>query len=176
METLESIQVAPEQTREGVQMRVTTMLVCTLLSVALAGGCATRYQQPEVSAPHGTLVFPSQEEQRTTGVFMEPMEFNGVLRPRYWVTHEEFRVPPGELRLLIRAARSNKQGRCLLSFPVAVGRTYELDARHDEDAFTIRAMHHGEAVAECEGPQTILPTPQRIPGVIPAPWSQSGQP
>lgn len=113
------------------------------------------------------LAFPSQQEQHATGLYLEPLEFNGELRPRYW-TQDEFRVPAGEIRLLVRAARENLQAACPLSFPVASGETYELGARAREDSFTIHASRDGNVVAECEGPTTILPTPSRLPGVVSA--------
>jgi hypothetical protein len=138
------------------------------LSAALACGCATRYLPPEASEPHGTLAFPSEAQQLDRRVFIEPLEFNDLPRPRQWIGRD-FRVAPGELRLAVRAARESLQGRCLLSFRVAEGETYrvEAEAEAEKEAFTIRATRHGRIVAECAGPATVLPTPLRWRGVIP---------
>jgi hypothetical protein len=148
-------------------MRVSAKFNMILLSAALAAGCATRFQPPDHATPHARLAFPSQHEQHATGMYLEPLEFNGALRPRYW-TQDEFRVPAGELRLLVRAARENQQAACPLSFPVAAGETYELGARAGEEDFTIHASRDGHVVAECVGPSMILPTPLRLPGVVSA--------
>jgi hypothetical protein len=147
-------------------MRVSAMFVVILWS-AVAVGCATRFQPPDPATPHAVLAFPSQQEQHFTGLYLEPLEFNGALRPRNW-TVDEFRVPAGEMQLLVRAARENLQAACPLSFPVAAGETYELGARAGEENFTIHASRDGRVVAECEGPSTILPTPSRLPGVVSA--------
>lgn len=115
---------------------------------------------------HGTLTFPSKQQQLDRRVFIEPLEFNDLPRPRQWIGRD-FRVAPGELRLAVRAARESLQGRCLLNFRVAEGETYRVEAEPGEEAFTIRATQQGRVVAECAGPATVLPTPLRWRGVIP---------
>jgi hypothetical protein len=136
------------------------------LSAALACGCATRYIPPEASEAHGTLVFPSEAQQLDRGVFVEPLEINDLPRPRRWIG-KDFRIAPGELRLAVRAARENLQGRCRLSFRVAEGETYRVEAEPVEETFTIFVIQRGRVVAECAGPATTLPTPLRWRGVIP---------
>lgn len=136
------------------------------LSAALACGCATRYLSPEISESHGTLAFPSEAQQVDRRVFIEPLEFNDLPRPRKWVGRD-FRVAPGELRLAVRAARESLQGQCRLTFRVAEGETYRVEAEPGEETFSIRATHHGRVVAECAGPATTLPTPMRWRGVTP---------
>lgn len=136
------------------------------LAVTLAGGCATRFEEPEASAPHATLAFPTQAEQWAAFTFLEPVEFNGVARPRRWL-RESFRVPPGELRLVMRAAFENLQGTCELVFPVAAGETYAIDARFAEDVFLIRALRDGRELAACESPSSLLPTPLGMPPMVP---------
>lgn len=133
-----------------------------LLSAILATGCAARYQQPEPSAPHAIVTFPSQAEQWGASLFLEPVEFNGVSRPRDWM-RDSFRVPPGELRLLVRAAREDRQGTCLLIFPVTPGESYAVHAESGPDAFTIRAARDGRLIANCDAPKTLLPTPLGSP-------------
>lgn len=135
-----------------------------LLAAALAAGCATRFQQPDVAAPHAVVAFPSQEDQRSSGMFLEPMTFNGVLRPQNWLV-DSFRVPPGKVELLLRAAQENLQGTCMLGFAAVEGETYAVGAQFLDETFTMRASRDGRTVAECVSPATILPTPQRIPGV-----------
>lgn len=148
-------------------MRVSAMPSLILLSAALAVGCATRFHPPDPATPHAVLAFPTQHEQYATGLYLEPLELNGALRPRHW-TKDQFRVPAGEMQLLIRAARENLQASCPLSFPVTAGVTYELGAQAGQEVFTIQASRDGYVVAECEGPTTILPTPTRLPGVVSA--------
>lgn len=138
------------------------MVLPGLLSGILATGCATRFEQPEPSAPHAVVAFPSQAEQWGASLFLEPVEFNDVPRPRDWM-RERFRVPPGELRLRVRAARENLQGTCLLIFPVLEGETYAVDAESAPDAFTIRASREGRLIANCDSPKTLLPTPPGSP-------------
>jgi hypothetical protein len=137
-----------------------------LLSVVLATGCATRYEPPDASAPHAIVAFPSQAEQWGASLFLEPVEFNGVPRPRDWM-REYFRVPPGELRLRVRVARENLQGTCLLSFSVVAGETYAVDARSADGGFELRASREGEVVSECGSPATVLPTPLSGPPGVP---------
>jgi hypothetical protein len=133
-----------------------------LLCAILATGCAARYQQPEPSAPHAIVAFPSQAEQWGAALFLEPVEFNGVPRPRDWM-RDSFRVPPGELRLRVRAAQENMQGTCLLMFPALEGETYAVDAGSAPDTFTIRASRDGRLIADCDAPKTLLPTPLGSP-------------
>jgi len=133
-----------------------------LLSAALAAGCAARYEQPDASAPHAIVAFPSQAQQAGSFLFLEPVEFNGVPRPRNWM-RDSFRVPPGELRLLVRAARESLQGACLLTFPVLEGETYAVEAEAGPDAFTIRASRDGQTISTCDSPKTVLPTPLGLP-------------
>jgi hypothetical protein len=137
-----------------------------LLSAILATGCATRYEPPDASAPHAIVAFPSQAEQWGASLFLEPVEFNGVPRPRDWM-REHFRVPPGELRLRVRAAQENLQGTCLLSFAVTEGATCAVDARFADDGFNIRASCDGDVVSECGAPATVLPTPLSGPPGVP---------
>lgn len=137
-----------------------------ILSAALAGGCATRFLPPEASESHGTLDFPSQSRQLDSGLFIEPLEFNELPRPRTWVG-QDFRVAPGELRLVARAARESLQGQCQLRFRVAEGESYRVEAEAGEEVFTIRVSHDGRPVAECAGPATVLPTPLRWRDAIP---------
>lgn len=134
------------------------------LAVVIAGGCATRFKPPDVAAPHAMLVFPSQEDQRTAGLFLEPRAFNGVLRPQNWLV-DSFRIPPGTLELLLRAAQENLQGTCVLSFAAVEGERYAIDAQFADETFTMRASHDGRTVAKCASPATLLPTSQRLPGV-----------
>jgi len=133
-----------------------------VLSAALAAGCAARYAQPDASAPHAIVTFPSQAQQAGAFLFLEPVEFNGVPRPRNWM-RDSFRVPPGELRLLVRAARESLQGTCLLTLPVLEGETYAVEAEAGPDAFTIRASRDGRLIANCDAPKTLLPTPLSSP-------------
>jgi hypothetical protein len=141
-----------------------------LLTAVLSAACATRYSEPAAGAPHATLSFPAQQAQIDSGLFLEPLAFNGVPRPRDWL-REIFRVPPGELELDLRAAHEARQGRCLLVFQVIAGETYEVTAEELEDAFRLRAARGDQVMAECSGEKTVLPTPMGIPGVIPPNWS-----
>jgi hypothetical protein len=125
-----------------------------------------RFEPPDASAPHAIVAFPSQSEQWEAALFLEPLEFNGVPRPRDWM-REQFRVPPGELRLRVRAARESLQGSCLLSFTVVEGETYAVEAGFADDGFNIRASRAGEVVSECGSPATVLPTPLSGPPGMP---------
>lgn len=133
-------------------------------SSALAGGCATRFREPPESAPHATLIFPSQGYGAPVGVVLEPVEINDQARPQALV-FERLRIPPGELRLLARAAEDNLHGTCLLRFPAVAGEAYEVDARSIDDAFAIRVVHNGLALSECRGTRQLSPTPRRLPGI-----------
>jgi hypothetical protein len=137
-----------------------------LLLAILAGGCATRFEPPPASAPHAIVAFPSQAEQWGASLFLEPLEFNGVARPRDWM-REQFRVPPGELQLRVRAARESLQGTCLLSFAAVEGETYAVEAGFADGGFDIRASRAGEVVSACESPATVLPTPLSGPPGVP---------
>lgn len=137
-----------------------------LLLAILASGCATRFEPPPASAPHAIVAFPSQAEQWGASLFLEPVEFNGVPRPRDWM-REDFRVPVGELRLQVRAAKENLQGTCLLSFAVVEGETYAVAAGFADDGFDIRATRAGEVVSECRSPATVLPMPLSGPPGVP---------
>lgn len=146
--------------------RLEFSLLAAALTIALVSGCATRFQEPQPSVPHATLAFPTQAEQWAAFTFLEPVEFNGVPRPRRWM-RESFRVPPGELQLGIRAAFENLQGTCQLVFPVAPGQTYAVAARFVDEVFLIRVTHNGHEVAACESPSTLLPTPRGMPPRVP---------
>ncbi len=146
--------------------RLVSSWLAVALAVVLASGCATRFEEPAASAPHAVLTFPTQDEQWAAATFLEPVEFNGVPRPRRWM-RESFRVPPGELRLGIRAAFENLQGTCQLVFPVAAGETYAVEARYAERIFMIRATRDGREVAACESPSSLLPTPLGMPPRVP---------
>lgn len=132
--------------------------------IALVSACAVRFQQPDDTAGHAVLALPSQEAQRDRRIFVEPMEFNGLAQPRNWLV-EEFRLPPGEFRLLARAANEAQQGSCLLQFIAVAGQTYHVDARLEEGNFILLVLENGDTVASCTAPATALPTPARIPGV-----------
>jgi hypothetical protein len=137
-----------------------------VLFVILASGCATRFEPPDASAPHAIVAFPSQAEQWGAALFLEPVEFNGVPRPRDWM-RERFRVPPGELRLRVRAAQENLQGTCLLSFAVVEGEIYAVEASFADQGFSVRASRKGVVVSECRSPATVLPTPLSGPPGVP---------
>lgn len=139
-------------------------LAAGLLLAVAASGCATRFEQPAAGAAHATLALPSQSAQHDRGMYIEPVELNGVARPRNW-QRESFRIPPGEFRLLARAAREAQQGTCLLQFEAVSGRTYLLDAQLADGTFVLAASDEGAIVAQCSAPATVLPTPARIPGV-----------
>lgn len=151
-------------------MRSRQRVLPILLPALLSAACATRYVEPAADAPHASLVFPAQQAQIDSGLFLEPLAFNGVPRPRDWL-RETFRVPPGELELDLRAAREAQQGRCLLVFQVIADESYEVTAEELEDAFRLRAAGGSQGMAECSGEKTVLPTPMGIPGVIPRNWS-----
>lgn len=141
-------------------------LAPAVLAAAMLAGCVARFEAPGPDEPRGLLVFPSQEEQWFSGVFLEPLEFNGVARPRHW-TRARFGVPPGLLELRVRAARENLQGACLLSFTVSAGANYEVAAAPGDEAFTIRVMREGRTVTRCTSPATLLPTPLGPPPGVP---------
>lgn len=138
-------------------------LTIAILLPALGAGCAVRFQQPEPSAPHAVLELPSQAVQWERRMFFEPLELDGRVRPRNWLV-EHLRIPPGESRLLARVADDARQGACLLQFAAVAGETYRLDAGLAADTFTIELLNGGVAVASCDAPATMLPTPARIPG------------
>lgn len=139
------------------------LLVFSILLSAVATGCAARYQPPAPGDRHALLALPSQEAQLDRGMFLEPVALNGLTRPRNWLV-ESFRMPPGQFRLLARAAQDAVQGSCLLQFDAVAGETYLLDAERVDGMFTLSVSHGGEVVAECSAPATVLPTPARIPG------------
>lgn len=147
-------------------LRIISWLFIGLLSAALASACATRFQPPQGAEPHATLALPALGTP-TAGMVVEPVAINGLPRPQYW-TDEGIRVPPGELRLSVRAAAENLHGTCSLSFAALEGERYHLDARSGDDAFTIRASRDGRVLSECVAAKTLSPTPLRVPGVIPA--------
>ena len=137
-----------------------------LLAAAIAGGCATRFEEPPRSAPHATLVFPSQQAQWFSRVFLEPQEINGLQRPRNWMK-EEFAIPPGALELRIRSAQEDQQGSCTLSFTASAGERYRVQAEPRGDSFLIQALRGEYVVASCESPATVLPTPLGPPPGVP---------
>lgn len=143
-----------------------SILTATLLAAVIAGGCATRFEEPSRSEPHATLLFPSQQAQWFSRVFLEPLEINGRQRPRNWMK-EEFTVPPGELELLLRSAQEDQQGSCVLSFAVVAGESYRVHAERRGDTFFIQASSGDYVVAYCESPATILPTPLGAPPGVP---------
>lgn len=153
------------QIKLALQMRPAVQLLL-VLAAALVVGCVTRFQEPGPSQPRGTLLFPSQEHQWFAGVFLEPLEFNGTARPRHW-TRPRFAVPPGLLKLRVRAARENLQGSCLLSFTVKAGASYQVEAVPGDDEFRIGVMQQGRPVAQCVSPATLLPTPLGPPPGVP---------
>lgn len=144
--------------------RIILLLSIGALSVTLAGGCVTRFQPPPASAPHATLAFPSQGEGAAVGILVEAVEVNELARPQTLIL-KELRVPPGEVRLLARAAQQNLHSTCELRFPAVMGETYVIDARHQDDAFVILALRDGQALAECAAAKTVSPTPLRVRGV-----------
>jgi hypothetical protein len=152
--------------------RILSSLIIGALSCALAGACATRFQPPGAAEPHATLVLPALSPP-TAGMVVEPAEINGLPRPQHW-SDAGLRVPPGELALRVRAAVENQHGICLLRFPAVAGETYRLDARAADEVFTIRALLDGQALAQCEAPRMLSPTPQGVPGVIPRNTFKSG--
>lgn len=141
-------------------IRVPAFLV---LLATVATGCAVRFHQPEPDAPHALLALPSQQTQHDRGMFFEPLEFNGLTRPRNWLL-ETFRIPPGQFHLLARAAHAASQGTCQLQFNALAGQTYRLDAALADGRFTLNVLHGGEVVARCSAAATLLPTPASIPG------------
>lgn len=145
--------------------RIILLLSIGALSVSLAGGCVTRFQPPPDSAPHATLAFPSQGEGAAVGILVEAVEVNELARPQTLIL-KHLRVPPGEVRLLARAAEDNQHGTCELRFPVAAGETFEIDARRQSDAFIILASRDGRALTECEAAKEVSPTPLRLRGIL----------
>lgn len=152
--------------------RILFSLFFGALSSALAGGCATRFQPPLEAEPHATIVVPALGSP-TAGMVVEPAEINGLPRPQHW-GDAGLRVPPGALELRVRAAVENQHGICLLRFPAVAGETYRLEARAAEEVFTIRALHDGQALSQCEARRMLSPTPQGVPGVIPRNTFKSG--
>lgn len=136
----------------------------SMLLAAVTSGCAARYQQPPPEHSHALLELPSQRSQLDRGMFIEPVEINGLARPRNWLL-EDFRVPAGEFQLLARAAHDALQGSCRLQFNALAGQRYLLDAALADGKFILRVFQHGLTVAECSAPATTLPTPARIPEV-----------
>lgn len=134
-----------------------------VLLAAVATGCAVRFHQPEPAAPHALLALPSQRTQHDRGMYFEPLEFNGLTRPRNWLL-ESFRIPPGQFHLLARAAHASSQGTCRLQFDALAGQTYRLDAAFADGRFALSVLHSGEVVASCSAAATVLPTPARITG------------
>jgi hypothetical protein len=141
---------------------IQSLALSILLSVA-ATGCAARFQQPAPEERHALLALPSQQSQHDRGVFIEPMELNGLARPRNWLL-ESFRVPPGRFHLMVRAAHESLQGTCRLQFNAVAGQRYLLDAALADGNFTLGVFHDGQLLADCSAPATPLPTPARIPG------------
>lgn len=136
------------------------------LAIAIAGGCATRFEEPSRAEPHAVLVFPPQQSQWFSRVFLEPQEINGLPRPRNWM-REEFAVPPGALELQVRAAREDRQGSCALSFTAMPGERYRVHAEPRGDTFIIQALSEEFVVASCETATTVLPTPLGPPPGVP---------
>lgn len=146
--------------------RTRFLLAGLVIAASAAAGCASRFKEPETQAPHAVVVFPSQAAQSAAFLFLEPLEFNGVPRPRNWKA-ERFRVPPGELRLRVRVAQENRQGTCELHFTAAAGAHYAVAGSSTGDAFSLAASREGEDVASCEAPKTLLPTPPGMPPGVP---------
>jgi hypothetical protein len=146
--------------------RTRFLLAGVVIAAGAAAGCASRFKEPEPQAPHAVVVFPSQAAQSASFLFLEPLEFNGVPRPRNWKA-ERFRVPPGELRLRVRVAQENRQGTCELRFTTAAGMLYAVAGSSTGDAFSLTASREGEVVASCEAPKTLLPTPPGMPPGVP---------
>jgi len=137
-----------------------------VLALAIAGGCATRFEEPPRSEPHAILVFPSQQAQWFSRVFLEPQEINGLQRPRHWMK-EEIAIQPGELELRIRSAQEDQQGSCTLNFTAIAGERYRVRAEPRGDIFLIQALSGEYVVASCESPATVLPTPLGPPPGVP---------
>jgi hypothetical protein len=151
---------------DTVPWRTSFLLASVVIAAAVAAGCASRFKEPEPEAPHAVVVFPSQAAQSAAFLFLEPLEFNDVPRPRNWKA-EHFRVPPGELRLRVRVAQENRQGTCELRLTTAAGMLYAVAGSSTGDAFSLTASREGEAVAGCEAPKTLLPTPPGMPPGVP---------
>jgi len=144
-----------------------TRVLALLLAAALMSCATSRFQSVDPSSPHAIISLPSQETQRGRLLFVEPVEFNGLPRPRNWM-QQIYRVPPGELAILLRAATDTLQGRCRLEFDAVENQRYAIDATFAAEVFTLRAMQDGETIDSCSAPADVLPTPLRIPGVPPA--------
>ena len=97
-------------------------------------------------------------------ILVEAVTVNELARPQSLIVRH-LRVPPGELRLLVRAAEDNLHGTCALRFPAAAGETYEIGARHQNDTFVIVASHDGRLLTQCAAAEMISPTPLRVRGV-----------
>ena len=147
-------------------LHIVMLSFAMLLSSALTSCASNRFQSVNPSSPHAVVSFPPQEAQRGRLLFIEPVELNGLPRPRNWL-RETFRVPPGNLELKLRAATDTLQGRCVLEFSVAEGQRYEIDATFATDVFTLRASRQGKTIDSCAATAEVLPVPLRIPGVPP---------
>jgi hypothetical protein len=143
------------------------ILLFAPLTVALVGACALRFEPPAEAALHATLAFPQSGAGTVPGVLLEPLEINGLPRPRDW-SGDRLRMPPGEARLLLRAAMDDVHGACKLRFPAVAGETYQLSVSLRGEAFSIRASRDGKMLSECIAPQSVSPTPRSVPRVIPA--------
>lgn len=141
--------------------RIVSILFIGALSAMLTGGCVTRFQPPPASAPHATLVFPSQDEGAAVGILVEAVEVNELARPQTQIL-KHLRVPPGEVRLLARAAEDDQHGTCELRFPAVAGESYQIRARHQDGNFVILASLDGRAITECEAAEMISPTSLRV--------------
>lgn len=137
------------------------------LAVVLVGACTIRFEPPAEAAPHATLVFPRSGAGTAPGMLLEPVEINELPRPRGG-SGDRLRIPPGEARLLLRAAAEDMHGVCRLGFPAVAGETYQLAVSSGGEAFTIRVSRDGELLAECVAPKSISPTPLSVPRLIPA--------
>lgn len=152
--------------RKGCEVgpRMASILFIGALSVMLTGGCVTRFQPPPASAPHAMLAFPSQDEGAAVGILVEAVEVNGLARPQTLIL-KHLRVPPGEVRLLARAAEDDRHGTCALRFLAVAGESYQIGALHQDGNFVVLASRDGRAIAECAAAETISPTPLRVRGV-----------
>jgi hypothetical protein len=92
------------------------------------------------------------------------VEVNELARPQSLIL-KQLRVPPGEVRLLARAAEDYQHGTCELRFPAVAGESYEIDAGRRDGNFVIVASRDGRSITECEAAGTISPTPLRVRGV-----------
>lgn len=143
------------------------VLLLAPLVVALVGACTLRFEPPAEAALHATLAFPPFGAGSAPGVLLEPLEINDLPRPRDW-SGDRLRIPPGEARLLLRAAMDDLHGACRLRFPAVAGETYLLGVgAGGGEAFTIRASRDGEVLEECVAPKSVSPTPLSVPQLIP---------